>query len=259
MLLSILSLIAIGVLIGVLGVRFAWPRLRRMLHLRLAEVIAEVAEKREHDVSVALVRQATAESAAFVSERMNGSGRSYPNKFALLEAGLALVDPKDSGLYCEFGVYRGTTLNFIAQRTKSVVHGFDSFEGLPTDWRSGFEKGRFKVDEYPKVLPNVELHAGWFSETLPPFKDAHAGPLLFAHLDADLYDSTKVVFDVLGDRIVKGTVLHFDEYFNHPGWRNGEHKAFEEFRENRKIKFEFIGYVPGDEQVSLRVIQIDPL
>ena len=115
------------------------------------------------------------------------------------------------------------------------------------------------MDSLPKVLLNVELHQGWFDETLPTFTDAHPELLVFAQLNADLYDSTKIVFLVLGDRIVTGTVLHFDEYLNHLGWQNGEHKAFEEFRAKRNVKIEFIGYVPGDEQVALRIVEIDPL
>jgi hypothetical protein len=251
-------LFSCAVLVAVLGAWIAWPYVRRALHTRLAAVIAEVAERREHDVSIALARQATDQSATFVLERMMGSGHAYADKFSLLEASLEAAKPKPGGLYCEFGVYQGTTLNFIARRTELVVHGFDSFEGLPKDWRSGFGKGRFKVDALPKVEKNVKLHKGWFDETLPTFGEAHPGPLIFVHLDADLYDSTKIVFDILGDRIVEGTMLHFDEYFNYPGWQEGEHKAFEEFRLRRNVKVEFIGYVPGDEQVALRIVEIDP-
>ena len=31
------------------------------------------------------------------------------------------------------------------------MYGFDSFVGLPEDWREGFSKGMFKVKKLPKI------------------------------------------------------------------------------------------------------------
>jgi len=39
------------------------------------------------------------------------------------------------------------------------------------------------------------------------------------------YSSTKTVFDTLADRIVPGTVIVFDEFFNYPGSKRGESKG----------------------------------
>ena len=53
-----------------------------------------------------------------------------------------------------------------------IVHGFDSFRGLPEDWagRDGMKKGTFDVNgRKPTVPDNVVLHPGWFNETLPKF------------------------------------------------------------------------------------------
>jgi hypothetical protein len=56
----------------------------------------------------------------------------------------------------------------------------------------------------------------------------------FLHLDADLYSSTKTVLELVGPRLVAGSVVLFDEYFNYPGWQHGEHRAWHEYvRENR--------------------------
>jgi predicted ester cyclase len=63
----------------------------------------------------------------------------------------------------------------------------------------------------------------------------------------------------MGDQIVAGTVLQFDEYFNYPGWREGEWKAFEEFCEARHAEIEYIGYVADGEQVAVRVSKIAPV
>lgn len=52
----------------------------------------------------------------------------------------------------------------------------------------------------------------------------------------------KTIFDVLGGKIVPGTVVQFDEYFNYPGWRNHEYKAFQEFINNSSLSYDYIGY-----------------
>ena len=45
-------------------------------------------------------------------------------------------------------------------------------------------------------------------------------------------------------RIIAGTVIVFDEYWNYPGWRQHEHLAFEEFKAKTGIVSEAIGFVP---------------
>ena len=181
------------------------------------------------------------ETAAFVTERLSNA-RRFESKFALLEHSLALVDPSLKGMYCEFGVGAGTTINFIAEKINdSVIHGFDSFEGLPEDWRPGYPKGTFKRDAMPHVRSNVRLHKGWFKDTLPGFVSRHRDPVAFLHLDADLYSSTRSVLLWLGDTIVSGTVIQLDEYYNYPGWKKGEYLAFEEFVSERGVEFEYIG------------------
>ena len=68
---------------------------------------------------------------------------------------------------------------------------------------------------------------GLFDDTLPSFAKTHTQPVSFLHVDCDLYSSTKAIFDILGDQIVEGTVIVFDEYFNYPGWQHHEFKAFQ--------------------------------
>lgn len=156
-----------------------------------------------------------------------------------------------TGLWLEFGVYSGKTINIMAKLARMMsqssasennnnsdnmlsdneikVYGFDSFEGLPEDWRSGFEAGTFnRKGQAPKVEDNVELVVGWFNETLEGFLSRpnavgkHAGII---HLDADLYSSTIYVLQTLKDRIVVGTILVFDELINFKEYREGEWKA----------------------------------
>ncbi len=205
------------------------------------------------DLDWAQERLAAEESAAFLSASAP-TAISYRTKFDLLKA--AVTSVSIDGLFCEFGVYRGKTINYIASLTPGAVHGFDSFEGLPEDWRAGHEKGVFSCERLPDVSANVVLHKGWFNESLPPFLAEHAGKVAFLHVDCDLYSSTRVVLDLLSDRITAGTVIQFDEFLNFPSWRHGEFKAFNEFSAANVLDVEFLGYVRRDEQLALRVKSI---
>jgi hypothetical protein len=222
------------------------------------EQVQAMLQAETHSLARAMARIACEQTAAFIIDRMP-KAPSFPSRSALLEFSLSRVDPKLNGLFCEFGVFQGHTINFIASKTTETIHGFDSFEGLPETWRTGIEKGTFRVSELPKVRDNVKLHKGWFSDSLPIWAKEHPGPLAFVHLDADLYSSTKTVFDLLGDRIVPGTIIQFDEYFNYPGWQEHEFKAFAEFVEARGVQFEYIGYCDGAvdaHQVSVRILSV---
>jgi hypothetical protein len=151
-------------------------------------------------------------------------------------------------------VATGKTINHIASLLpRLMVYGFDSFEGLPERWQAHYPKGSFRMERLPKVRVNVELVKGWFSETLPEFLKEHAGAALFLHIDCDLYSSTRDVFEQLEPRIDAGTVIVFDEYFNYPGWKEGEHKAFMEFIERTGHEYEFLGYAKSNEQVAVRI------
>jgi macrocin-O-methyltransferase TylF-like protien len=208
------------------------------------------------DIEFARQFLAAQESAEFADQHMR-MAKSYPDKFALLKAAIQQVEIP--GLYCEFGVYRGATLNFIASLVKGEVHGFDSFEGLPEDWKQGHEKGTFAVDVLPQLGDNVRLHKGWFENTIPAFRAQHPEPIAFLHLDADLYSSTRTVFDLLGDAIVAHTVIAFDEFFNYPGWCEGEYKAFMEFCQERGVTVHYLGFARRDEQVAAKIARIAPV
>jgi hypothetical protein len=174
---------------------------------------------------------------------------AFKNDFALLQHALEKVTLE--GLICEFGVFQGTTINHLASLTPKTIHGFDSFEGLPEFWRPNFEKGRFAVAKLPTVRANVQLHKGWFNESLPTFLSANKGPAAFLHIDCDLYSSTRTIFQLFRDRIQPGTVIVFDEMFNYSGWQQGEFKAFNEFIADTGMKYDWIGYCCYHEQAAV--------
>jgi Methyltransferase domain len=203
------SISVLGILLGLLW----FVALRVMLRASLDERASQ--DGGVPGIQRAMNRIACEQTALFVLEHMPRTP-TFADKFALLDHSLASVDPKLDGKYCEFGVYTGTTINHIASRIKHSIDGFDSFEGLPEDWRTGYGKGTFALSGLPKVRENVSLHKGWFNESLPIWSVANPGPIAFMHMDADLYSATKTVFDLLGERIVPGTIIQFDEFFNYP-------------------------------------------
>ena len=254
-----LAIFAVAVALGLGLVRLRGTADRWVAGLveRIAERSAALAEARfGADIPRAMQQRATGETAAFVEENLL-TVPSFAGRFELLEYSVRAVDPKLKGLYCEFGVATGETINFVSRLTTEPVHGFDSFEGLPETWRDGYAKGAFARMGLPPVRSNVVLHKGWFKDTLPGFRNETRGPLAFVHMDADLYSSTKDVLDLMGDRMVAGTVIQFDEYFNYPGWRQHEFRAFQEFVRARGVRFEYLGYSRSNQQVAVRILSID--
>ncbi len=182
---------------------------------------------------------------------------SFETRYALFDHILKTqrVAERD-GLVCEFGVATGKSLNFLAKRLKNkTLFGFDSFEGLPETWRGNYPKGTFATQGLPPVRENVTLIPGWFDDTLASFLALHPDHALLLHLDADLYSSTKTVLELLRPRIVPGTILVFDEFFNYPGWKEGESKAFFEFIGSSKLRFEYLAYNCLGTQLAVQITE----
>jgi predicted O-methyltransferase YrrM len=220
---------------------------------RIAELTANYEHRERRDLLFAAERDAAADSARFVQEQMP-TAPSFPDPHATLHHALSLMDT--DGMVLEFGVYTGTTLKIIAAAADGrEVYGFDSFTGLPEDWRTGFSAGAFGVEQLPDV-PGAELIAGWFDDVLPGFAAEHPGPIAFLHVDCDLYSSTKTVLDIVGSRLRAGSVVLFDEYFNYQGWRDHEYKAWSEFVARTGIKFSYEGYSGDHEQVVVKITEV---
>jgi hypothetical protein len=143
--------------------------------------------------------------------------------------------------YLEFGVWEGYTLRFWSKRLThpgSVLHGFDSFEGLPEPWTAEAPEQTFTTQGVPPKVddPRVSFYKGWFEETLLDYK-VPPHDVLFVALDADLYSSTRTVLNALKDDISVGTYLYFDEFSD----RNHELRAFDEFVRGSGMKFRVVG------------------
>src|SRR5262249_641479 len=77
-------------------------------------------------------------------------------------------------LYLEFGVWKGYSIRYwsrLLKHPQSMLHGFDSFEGLPESWTAFYRKGSFaEAGQIPEVSDSrVKFFKGWFEETLPNY------------------------------------------------------------------------------------------
>ena len=204
-----------------------------------------------HDIDIELQKRALKETADFIIEYMSNTKR-FTNKFELLKYAIEKTDKH--GYFLEFGVYKGKTINYMSRlETGHIFYGFDCFDGLPVDWRFGFEKGTFKT-KLPEVNENVRLITGLFSDTFPKFLKENSGKISFIHIDCDLYSSAKDVFDcICPEMITENCLILFDEFFNYHNWKNGEYKAFTEFIEKTGIGYEYVAFNSKSEQVLVRL------
>jgi len=181
---------------------------------------------------------------------------TFKRRFDLLE--FSVMNSTPGGMFMEFGVAEGFSAEYIASLIPTkTLYGFDSFEGLPEDLGATV-KGTFARGEYgiPQVSDNIELIVGWFEDTLEQFLEDHPEKASFIHCDADLYSSTKHVLSTLTlyNRLERGTIIQFDEFFTMQKGLKSEYNAFIEIVEDYRIKFEYIGY--SFNKFSVRILEI---
>jgi len=207
------------------------------------------------DTMHGLQMKAREEAVVFIQENL-GEAKCFRSREEVLEHALAQADP--NGIYCEFGVATGKSINFISSKVKTTVYGFDSFEGMPEKWNA-WEAGSLSQDgKMPVVNSNVHLVKGLFADTIKKAKELFLGsPVSFCHIDCDLYSSTRLVLSNLAELFTPGTILVFDEFYNHPTWRECEYKAWIELAAALGITFEYLGYNAYESSVSLRILSIE--
>ncbi len=201
----------------------------------------------------ALLDDALAETVAYIKEHMS-SATIRGDAFDVLT--FASRQAPRHGLFLEFGVRSGGTINHIAKlNPKQTIHGFDSFEGLPERWAGwSLDKGAFRGEGIPEVAANVELVVGWFDESLPPFLETHPDDVALVHIDSDIYSSARTVLANLAPRITPGSIIVFNEYFNYPNWKQHEYKAFQEFCEEHEVDYEYLCW--GMYEVAVKILSI---
>ena len=166
----------------------------------------------------------------------------------------ALGKSNPDGIALEFGVYTGSSLRLITKYFPDSTYGFDSFEGLPEDWREGFSRGHFSLSNAP-IIERATLVVGLFQDTLETYLSENKANISFIHLDADLYSSTCFVLEKLNPFIYPGCIILFDELINYPRFEEHELKALQEFQEKFNRKLLPIAFTSWHEQVAFRVIR----
>ena len=138
------------------------------------------------------------------------------------------------------------------------MHSFDSFEGLPEDWRGDplnrswarkqfLSRGSFSRHGRPPFFESgIHWHVGWFNATLPAFLESHPRtPISLVHIDCDLYSSTASVLEALEPRLTDDAVLVFDELVNYPEYREHEARALVEFLRRTDRGYRVLGVGPS--------------
>jgi O-methyltransferase len=125
----------------------------------------------------------------------------------------------------ELGVYRGGTSIMMALLCQAwglpkKVWMLDSFQGLPTP-QDGvdavYQRGWFPVDHRQVVrtcaaagvLERLVIRPGWFEDTV---KELGETRFCLAHLDSDLYGSTRTSLEGVAPRVVEGGAVVVDDY-----------------------------------------------
>ncbi len=217
---------------------------------RVLDRVVEFEIRSRRDIVYAGDQQAGRESNEFARDHLT-TARQCEGRIEALR--YALSQAPTGALALEFGVAAGESLRVIVQeRGAGQTYGFDSFQGLPESWLSGMPAGTFAQDQLPEV-GGAKLVVGYFNDVLPQFLQEHPGPVDFLHIDSDLYSSAKTVLQLVGPRLQPGSVVHFDEFFNYPGWQRHEFRAWNEYTEATGLGFEYIAYAFDDCQVAVRI------
>lgn len=167
-------------------------------------------------------------------------------------------------LFLEFGCASGNSLRYWAQKVTSSEAsfvGFDTFTGLPENWRGigrSVEAGIWDLGGVPPKTddPRISFVKGLFQETLSDFV-AEGDPLgarrpLIVHIDADLYSSTLFVLTYLS-RYLPGAIVIFDEF----DCAVDEFRALEDYCSAYRRSYEVLGVTPWCEQVAIRFSRQD--
>lgn len=212
---------------------------RNFFKERVCQVSDTLDYARQHPYS-ALKKEAYISTTEFITQTCP---KAIPCRSPRNLMDIALKNISIEGNILEFGVFKGESIKYIAKHNPSkTIHGFDSFEGLPESWGHNPIGSFTTYGNLPKVPNNVSLHKGLFDQTLPNWIENNPENISFLHVDCDLYSSTKYIFEQLGNKLVSGSVILFDDYFNFTYWKEDAHKVLTEYMVLTGKKVKYLGY-----------------
>lgn len=163
----------------------------------------------------------------------------------------------DDTSYIECGTWRGGMSFGMMQALPQIPtwHFFDSFEGLPpareidgeeavTEQKAGRLKHDNNTADYDEFVRNaerfrnpnqrVEVHRGWFEDTLAGFEPER--PISILRMDGDWYDSTMVVLERLYDHVQVGGLILIDDYYRWVGCSRAVHDFLSKRQSNDRLR-----------------------
>ena len=156
-----------------------------------------------------------------------------------------------TGCYLEFGLFKGFSIWFAELLSREFtgenfrLYGFDSFLGLPPTvvdkeelyWAPGAyacsrEAVVRSIKDSGGDLNRITLVEGFYSDELfrSALSNVTLGSPAIVVIDADIYESCKIILDYFGTAFQKGTILLFDDFnaFERSD-DHGERRALKEF------------------------------
>jgi len=180
-----------------------------------------------------------------------------PSREELFQNLAAQIGDKEV-LYLQLGVAAGDSIRCWSQLLKnpgSHLHGFDTFEGLPLDWRGDLAKGAFSTGGKTPPIddPRVKFYKGLFEDTLPHYA-LPEHEVLVINLDCDLYSSALYALKSLSLYVSRGTYIYFDEFCH----RGNELLAFNDFLALTEKRFRTFGATQTYGQVIFECVSDSP-
>jgi hypothetical protein len=159
----------------------------------------------------------------------------------------------------EFGVFDGATITYWLKHNgcdESRFFGFDTFTGLPEDWRhlgGVTPRGTFSTKgELPRVVDHrVRFERGLFQKTAEEFISTfRPASQIVLNIDCDLYSSTLFVLTRFHSILAPGTIIFFDEFSS----ANDEFRALNDYAQAYRVTYEVLAYSGKDyEHVAIRI------
>jgi hypothetical protein len=114
-----------------------------------------------------------------------------------------------------------------------------------------------KIMNYKNIY-NFELVKGDILKTLPEYVERNPQlKISLLHLDTDIYEPSKIILEILYDKVVRGGVIVLDDY----GTFAGETKAVDDFFADKEVhiqKFPFSQSTPSYIIKNKRFLVSDP-
>ena len=158
--------------------------------------------------------------------------------------------------YIEFGVRNGGSIRRWAELNRfpeSRFFGFDTFEGLPEDWKRGYPKGALSTEGRIPIIADsrISFAKGLFQDTLYPFlASTTLHQRLVVNLDCDLYSSSLFAIAAMDRYLRPGSRILLDDFYT----LAHQFRAFADWDRAFQTNWRAIGRMPLCRKVAIEII-----